>query len=84
MPKLTDAQLVILSAAAKRDGGSILPLPKNLKIDSKAASSMLDRLLKKELIVEQPAAPEAPAWRDDGNGQRLMLVLTEAGMRAIG
>jgi hypothetical protein len=84
MPKLTDAQLLILSAAAKRDGGAILPLPKNLKIDSKAASSILNRLLKKKLIVEQPAAPEAAAWRDDGNGQRLMLILTDAGMRAIG
>jgi hypothetical protein len=84
MPKLTDPQLVILSAAAKRDGGAILPLPKNLKIDSKAASSILNRLLKKRLIVEQPAAPEAPAWRDDGNGQRLMLIMSEAGLRAIG
>lgn len=26
MPKLTDAQLVILSAAAQREGGAVLPV----------------------------------------------------------
>ncbi len=29
MAKLTDTQLVVLSAAAKRDGGAVLSLPKS-------------------------------------------------------
>ncbi len=36
MPKLTDTQLVILSAAAQRDGGTVLPLPESLKINKAA------------------------------------------------
>lgn len=36
MPKLTDTHLVILSAAAKRDGGNLLPLPKSLKANTAA------------------------------------------------
>ena len=40
MPKLTDIQLVILAAAAKRDDGLILPLPKKLKLEPDAASGM--------------------------------------------
>jgi hypothetical protein len=32
MPKFTDSQLVILSAAARREDGKALPLPKPLKL----------------------------------------------------
>jgi hypothetical protein len=32
MTRLSDAQLVILSAAAQRDDGAALPLPEGLKI----------------------------------------------------
>ncbi len=33
MPKLSDSQLVILSAAARRKDGTVLPLPKSLKVN---------------------------------------------------
>jgi hypothetical protein len=83
MAKLTDLQLVLLSAAAQRDGGSLLPLPKRLKIEPGALTRVLKGLLKKKLVAEQPAPPDAPAWRE-ADDQRFMLVVTPAGLDAIG
>ncbi len=84
MPKLTDSQLVIMSAAAKRADGAVLPLPKSLKLKGGAATSVLKSLLKKGLVAEQPAARNAAAWRENEDGRRVMLVITDAGMQAIG
>ena len=83
MPKLTDADLVILSATARRDDGAALPLPKSLRIKGEAATRMLDGLLKKGLLDEKPAAHEAGAWRESKDGQRMMLVITDSGLKAI-
>ena len=40
MPKLTDTQLVILAGAAKREDGSILPLPRKVKLEAEAAAAV--------------------------------------------
>ncbi len=56
MPKLTDSQLVILSAAAKRADGAVLPPPKSLKLKGGALTSVLKSLLKKGLVAERSAA----------------------------
>ncbi len=84
MPKLTDTQLVILSAAAKRADGAALPPPKSLKIQGGALTSTLNSLLKKGLIEEKPAAADAAAWREAEDGRRVMLMITDAGLQAIG
>src|SRR6476660_8002311 len=84
MLKLTDIQLVILSAAAKRDDGLILPLPKKLRLEPDAASGIFKALIKKKLVAEQPATGAETSWRDNGDGQPLMLLITQAGLRAIG
>ncbi len=60
MPKLTDTQLVILSAAAKRRDGAVLPLPRSLKVNKAAATTVLKSLLKKGLLKEWPAAADEP------------------------
>ncbi len=39
MPKLSDTQLVILSAACAREDRRVLPLPKSLKAEPPARSS---------------------------------------------
>ncbi len=44
MPKLSDSQLVILSTAARRQDGTVLPLPRSLKVDKAAAPSTTKRL----------------------------------------
>ena len=84
MPKLTATQLIILAAAAKRDDGAILPLPKKLKLDSQAGATVFQDLLTTRLIAEKAASREAGAWRDGEDGQRIMLVATTAGRRASG
>ncbi len=81
---ITDIQLVILSAAAQREGGEVLPLPSSLKIKGSAVTKTLEGLRKRGLLEEQPAAPNAEAWRETEDGRRMMLVITEAGLRAIG
>ncbi len=83
MAKLTDTQLVILSAAAQREGGAALPLPKSLKIKGGAVTKTLEGLRKKGLLEEQPTAPDTEAWRETEDGRRMMLVITDTGLRAI-
>ena len=84
MPKLTDTQLVILSAAAQRQDRAVLPLSKSLKIKGGAVTKTLEGLRKKGLLNEKPAVRNATAWREGEDGRRMMLVITDAGLQAIG
>lgn len=83
MPKLTDSQLVILSAAAQREDRAVLPLPKSLKINKGAASSVLKSLLKRGLIAERPAARDNEVWHEAEDGQKIALIATDLGLQAI-
>ena len=83
MPKLTDAQLVILSAAARREDGAALPVPKSTKLKGAALTNTLEGLCKKGLPEERPAPPEAQAWREAEDGRRMTLVIAGAGLEAI-
>ena len=82
--KLTDSQLVILSTAAKRADGNILPLSKTVKVNKGAATLVLKSLLKHKLVAEEYAAAGDESWRESGDGQRFALSITPAGMKAIG
>jgi hypothetical protein len=75
MAKLTDTQLVILSAASQRDDGAVLPLPETPKIKGGAVQKVLASLERKELIarVGEPRGDEPPP-----------LCITAAGLRVIG
>jgi len=84
MPKLSDTQLVILSAAARRNDGAVLPLPKSLKVTKTAATTVLKSLLKKGLVAERPAAIDEAHWRETKEGRRMALAITETGLQAIG
>ncbi len=84
MPKLTDSQLVILSAAARRQDGAVLPLPGSLKVNKAAATTVLKSLLKKGLVAERPAAAYEAHWRETRDGRRMALAITDAGLQAIG
>jgi hypothetical protein len=84
MPKFTDLQMVLLSSAVQRDDGALLPLPKRVKLEARAQTRVLNALLKKKLVSEQPAPPDTPAWRETDDGQRFMLVISPAGLKAIG
>ena len=84
MPKLTDTQLTILANAAKRDNGAVLPLPKKSKLQPEQVQRTLAVLLDKKLVAEQAASHQEAAWRTDDDGQPIMLVITPAGLGAIG
>jgi len=83
MPKLSDRQLVILSAAAQ-NGGAVLPLPKSLTLNKAAATSVLKGLAKRGLVDERPAGHGAEVWRQAKDGHRTTLLITETGLAAIG
>ena len=83
MPKLTDTQPVILSAAAKRDGGPVLSLPRKLKLNAGSSASILKGLLKRGPASEIPAALNGAIWRRV-DGERLTLVISDAGFAALG
>ena len=84
MPKLSDTQLIILSAAARHDDGAALPPPTSVKLNDAAVTATLKALLAKQLLVEQPVMPGSVSWRETEGGQRLMLVISDAGRQAIG
>ncbi len=83
MPKLADTQLVILSAAAQRQDSAVLPLPRSLKVNRAATTTVLKSLLKKGLLKERPAAADEPHWRETRDGARTALVITDIGLQAI-
>ena len=84
MARLTDTQLVILSAAARRQDSAVLPLPKSLKITGDAATKTLEGLREKGLPTAKPATRHAAAWRGGEAGRRMQLALPDPGRPAHG
>ena len=82
--KLSDAQLVILSAAAQRPDGSLLPLPDSLATKGAALNRvMIEILCKRNLAEERPSIEGAPEWRRNRGGEPLGLFITKTGLRAL-
>jgi hypothetical protein len=77
--KLTDTQLVMLSAAAQR-GDHCLTAPDKLK--GAILVKVGDKLVKLGLIREVQAKAGTPVWRRDDAGS-FALKLTAAGLKAI-
>jgi hypothetical protein len=73
MTKLSDTQLVILSAAAQRDDLSVLPLPDSLTLKGGALNKVMDSLRNRGLIR---------VLGGDGGPER--VAITSEGMAAIG
>ena len=82
MIKLSDAQLVILSAACARENGSLLPTSGNL--NGNAASMVLHSLIKKGLAEEVPVNSNMPIWREAEDGTPVSLRATAAAYQALG
>lgn len=79
--KLNDLQLILLSHAAKTEGGSVLPLPDSIT-DQPRAQKELKSLLHRGLFTETETANLAASWREDGN-IHFGLIITGAGKAAI-
>lgn len=82
MTKLSDTQLVILTAACQRDDRLVLPLPDRIK--GGAAGKVVDSLAAKGLIEEVDAKRDDPVWRKTGDGHGVTLVATDAAFQALG
>ncbi|KJS41405.1 MAG: hypothetical protein VR71_18720 [Roseovarius sp. BRH_c41] len=84
MPKLTDTQTIILSAGAQRPDNLAMPLPKGLHgaAARKVVSMMIGRGWLEE--IDANIRKGAPLWRETGDGHGTTLVVTDAGLLAIG
>ena len=84
MMKLTDTQTIILSAGAQRPENIALPLSKGLH--GAAAKMAVNRMIARGWLQEVDANLRRgePLWRETGDGQGTTLVVTDAGLLAIG
>jgi hypothetical protein len=78
--KLTDAQLVMMTAAAQR-GDRCLVVPDSMK--GAGLSKVSARFIKLGLVREIRAKAGMPVWRRDDASQGHALKLTAAGLNAI-
>jgi Protein of unknown function (DUF3489) len=79
--KLTDTQLVLLSAAAQRQDGAI---ELTGKPKPAVARKALITLLTDGLVEEVPAGGTLPVWRRDDDQGALALRITARGLAALG
>lgn len=75
---------MLLSAATARKNRSLLPAPETLKATGKVLERALATLVKRGFAVETRARSEAATWQRDDEGTRIGLVITPAGLAAIG
>jgi hypothetical protein len=80
MSRLTDTQLIILSAASQRDDRGV-ELPANLK--GEAARKVVDKLIRAGLLEQVRAGGSLPVWRRDDDSGAMALRITKAGLDAI-
>src|SRR5438445_6776078 len=78
--KLTDTQLMLLSAASQREDGGVELAP-NLK--GGAAHKLVGKLLTEGLVEEIQARGSLPVWRRDDDKGALALRITQHGLAAI-
>ena len=80
MARLTDTQLIILSAASQRDDRAV-ELPASLK--GEAARKVVDKLIRAGLLEEVRAGGSLPVWRRDDDSGPMALRITKTGLGAI-
>ena len=84
MTKLTETQTIILSAGAQRPENIALPLPKGLA--GAAAKMAVTKMIERGWLQEVDANLRRgePPWRETGDGHVTTLVVTDAGLLAVG
>jgi hypothetical protein len=82
--KPTETQTIILSAGAQRPENIALPLPKGLH--GAAAKMTITKMIEHGWLQEVDAnlCRGEPLWRETGDGHGTTLVVTDAGLLAIG
>jgi Protein of unknown function (DUF3489) len=84
MSKLSQTQTLILSRASQQGDRIALPLPDRLR--GGAANKVVGALVAKGFLEEVDADLRNgdPLWRKTGDGHGTTLVITEAGLEAVG
>ena len=84
MTKLTETQTTILTAGAQRPDNIAMPLTKGLA--GAAAKMAVTKMIECGWLQEVDAnlRRNEPLWRETGDGHGTTLVVTEAGLLAIG
>lgn len=81
--RLNDLQLVLLSGAAARENGSLIPLPSSCTQNSSAVAKAVASLLRRGFVEELPVTDRSLAWREQDQ-ELIGLFITNAGRAAIG
>jgi hypothetical protein len=89
MPKLSDTQSILLTAAAQRADGNLLPLPGSRRggAASKVVGALLSRGDIEETVIDdtRPADPALNTlWRNLDDGRAVLLRITAIGLDSIG
>ena len=84
MTNLTETQTTILTAGAQRPENIALPLPKGLA--GAAAKMAISKMIERGWLHEVDANLRRgePLWRETGDGHGTTLVVTDAGLLAVG
>ena len=84
MTKLTETQTTLLTAGSQRPDNIAMPLPKVLA--GAAAKMAVTKMIERGWLQEVDANMRRcePLWRETGDGHGTTLVVTDAGLRAIG
>ncbi len=80
--RLNDLQLILLSNAAQRDNGSLLPAPGKFANDADRVARAIPSLLKRLLIEEAPISDSRLSWREEDQ-QPIGLFITGTGRKLI-
>lgn len=80
--RLTDIQLVLLSTAAARDNGSLLPPPDTLGDGAARIRKVVEQLIRRGLAAETELTPGTDVWRTEGDCS-FGIVITDKGRAAI-
>ena len=89
MTKLSDTQSIILSAAAQRSDGKLLPLPGSLRSGAvtKVVGALFTRGLTREKTIDGRRKADSALntiWRNHEDGRGVLLLITAAGLEALG
>ena len=84
MASLSKAHRLVLTTAAERADGALLPLPDELAVRGRARRLMLQGLIKRGLIVGRPAQDDQPAWAQGDGEPSIALEITAQGRALVG
>jgi hypothetical protein len=83
MTKLNDTQLILLTSAAQRDDGALLPAPDTITVPVERLHKAIGMLITKGLAAEMPVANATLALRSEGDNH-IGAAITDTGRTAIG